>query len=380
MPQIFLCHTEHAFQNYYRERALAGLRALGEVRRNPTDHPLASDELLAAAQGCQVIVSDRNTPGDAALFARHPTLEAFVRCAMDIRTVDVAAASANGILVTRASAGFDAAVAELVIAMMVDLSRDLSANVAAYRTGQKVTIRMGRQLRGSTLGILGYGFIGRYLAELGLALGMEVLVHDPLVKIGDGKPRACGFAELLEFLATLPEKQFPKTTSKRQILRRFEEAATAVADFWVAETPTDGIPYWDTGAPGLNKLKHWQDRPADPFNDHEPVDSSAAVIAAQGLLRLGNHLRDGGGRRYRQAALTIAKHLFQEPYLSTDPKHEGLILHSVYHRPNGWDYIPPGARVPRGESSMWGDYHARELALMLLREATNQPYYKFHLP
>jgi D-3-phosphoglycerate dehydrogenase len=109
---------------------------------------------------------------------------------MDIRTVDVAAASANGILVTRASAGFDAAVAELVIAMMVDLSRDLSANVAAYRTGQKVIIRMGRQLRGSTLGILGYGFIGRYLAELGLALGMEVLVHDPLVKIGDGKPRA----------------------------------------------------------------------------------------------------------------------------------------------------------------------------------------------
>ena len=131
MPQIFLCHTEQAFQNYYGERAMAGLRALGEVRRNPTDHPLASDELLAASQGCQIIVSDRNTPGDAALFARHPTLEAFVRCAMDIRTVDVAAASANGILVTRASAGFDAAVAELVIAMMVDLSRDLSANVAA---------------------------------------------------------------------------------------------------------------------------------------------------------------------------------------------------------------------------------------------------------
>ncbi len=197
MPRIFLCHAPPAFANYYGDRALAGLRALGEVVRNPTDHPLATEELLKASDGCQVFVSDRNTPGEAALFARHPVLEAFVRCAMDIRTVDVAAASANGVLVTRASAGFDAAVAEWVIGAMVDLSRDVSRNVQAYRAGKPVTIRMGRQLRGSTLGILGYGFIGKYLAKTARALGMEVLVHDPHVPVeGDG-PRACGFAELL---------------------------------------------------------------------------------------------------------------------------------------------------------------------------------------
>jgi unsaturated chondroitin disaccharide hydrolase len=199
----------------------------------------------------------------------------------------------------------------------------------------------------------------------------------------------CGYAEQLEFIETLPAKELASKpiTERRapalRVLASFEETARAVADFWIEHSPTDGIPYWDTGAPGLAKLKNYQDRPADPFNEHEPVDSSAAVIAAQGFLRLGNHLQAKGeakaGQRYRQAGLTLAKRLFGEPYLSRDERHEGLILHSVYHRPNGWDHVPDGRRIPCGESSMWGDYHARELALMILREATGQPYYKFFL-
>jgi len=193
----------------------------------------------------------------------------------------------------------------------------------------------------------------------------------------------CGYPEQLEFLATLPEKEISYGGGKAKVIRRFEEVAFAVADFWLKETPTDGIPYWDTGAPGLAKMGDYLSRPADPFNDHEPVDSSAAAIAAQGLIRFGNYLsatkRAAAGKKYRQAGLTIAGHLFREPYLSMDAKHEGLLLHSVYHRPNGWDYIPKGQKVPCGESSMWGDYHARELALMILREANGQPYYKFYL-
>ncbi len=193
----------------------------------------------------------------------------------------------------------------------------------------------------------------------------------------------CGYAEQLELFATLDEKEFLASGGKAKIMRRFEEIAFAVADFWLTETPTDGIPYWDTGAPGLSEMGDYLSRPADPFNDHEPVDSSAAAIAAQGLIRFGNYLkstkRQAPGNRYRNAGLTVAKHLFAEPYLSTDPKHEGLLLHSVYHRPNGWDYVPRGSKVPCGESSMWGDYHARELALMILREATGKPYYEFFL-
>ena len=69
--------------------------------------------------------------------------------------------------------------------------------------------------------------------------------------------------------------------------------------------------------------------------------------------------------------------LLDAPYLNTDAEHQGLILHSVYHRPNGWDYIPEGQAVPCGESSMWGDYHAREAALWAQRLIKSEPYLTF---
>jgi hypothetical protein len=190
----------------------------------------------------------------------------------------------------------------------------------------------------------------------------------------------CGFAEQLEFLDLLPESEFAAVGGKQKILDRFLEVARTTADFYLRETPVDGIPYWDTGAPGLAHLGNYLDRPADPFNDHEPVDSSAAAIAAQGLLRLGRYLEakgDAAGKPTTAAGLTTARSLFAEPYLSSDPQHEGLLLHTVYHRPNGWDHIPAGRKVPSGEAAMWGDYHLRELALYILRLAQNQPYLTF---
>jgi unsaturated chondroitin disaccharide hydrolase len=149
------------------------------------------------------------------------------------------------------------------------------------------------------------------------------------------------------------------------------DAARAVADFYIdGATASDGVPYWDTGAPGLSRMGEWRSRPADPFNDYERVDSSAAAIAAQGLLRLGTLLDD---ERYFRAGLTVASTLLDAPYLSEAPEHEGLLLHSVYHRPNGWDYVPPGRSVPCGESTMWGDYHLRELAVLIGRLDGNGP-------
>ncbi len=131
----------------------------------------------------------------------------------------------------------------------------------------------------------------------------------------------------------------------------------------------------------MDALGDWHSHPADPFNDHEPVDSSAAAIAAQGLLRLAHVMtrRGGNGTKYEQAGLRVLDTLIDEaaPYLSKDAEHQGLLLHSIYHRPNGWDHVPAGARIPHGESSMWGDYHLREAALYVKRIAEGGPYYTF---
>jgi hypothetical protein len=184
----------------------------------------------------------------------------------------------------------------------------------------------------------------------------------------------CGFAEQLEFLETLAGAELDPCGGRRDIEAFLRKAAQATCDFYLEHTPADGIPYWDTGAPGLARLGDYLSRPADPFNDWEPVDGSAAAIAAQGLLRLGRYLSN---QRYWQAGLTVLDTLFDEPYLSADPNHQGLILHSVYHRPNGWDYIPEGRKAPCGESSMWGDYHAREVALYVQRVARGEKYLTF---
>jgi hypothetical protein len=190
-----------------------------------------------------------------------------------------------------------------------------------------------------------------------------------------------GFAEELEFLATRPDAELKPLGGRKAIEAMMLKAATATSDFYLANTPTDGVPYWDTGAPGLAHMGDYLDRAADPFNDHEPVDSSAAAIAAQGLLRLGRLLQGRGqkhaGERYWQAGLTTFRTLLEEPYLSTDKNHQGLLLHVVYHRPNGWDHVPPGAKIPRGESAMWGDYHVRECALYLEHLIEGRPYYTF---
>jgi hypothetical protein len=128
-------------------------------------------------------------------------------------------------------------------------------------------------------------------------------------------------------------------------------------------------------------MKGWAERDADPFNDFEPVDSSAAAIAAPGLLRLGHVLERRGldGDRYTQAGLRVLDTLLDpaKPYLSQSADHQGLILHAIYHRPNGWDHVPTGAKIPRGESCQWGDYHAREAALYVKRLATGGPYLTF---
>ena len=183
-----------------------------------------------------------------------------------------------------------------------------------------------------------------------------------------------GATEEVEFLQSLSDER--RTEEADATLVQLQRTAKVTCDFYIDHaTAEDGICYWDTGAPGMTKLGDWQQRTAEPANAFEPVDSSASAIAAQGLLRLG-HLLGSDGTRYTQAGLTVAAALFREPYLSLDPTHEGLLLHSIYHRPNGWDHVPVQGMVPHGEACMWGDYHLLELALLITRLAEDR-YYTF---
>lgn len=196
----------------------------------------------------------------------------------------------------------------------------------------------------------------------------------------------CGFAEELEALEAISDDELTGVGERKALEAMMLKAARATCDFYLENTPTNGVPYWDTGAPNLHNLGDYLNQPANPYNDDEPVDSSAAAIAAQGLLRLGHYLMNKRpndqtgyelGQRYWQAGLTVLDTLFDEPYLSTDPRHQGLLLHSIYHRPNGWDYVPKGRKIPCGESSMWGDYHIREAALYTQRILDGAEYYTF---
>lgn len=179
MMRVFVSHPRDKFAQYFGKKASTALEAIAEVRCNDHNRELSPQELAVAAQNCDAIIAYRQTPGTAAMFAGLPGLVAFMRCAMDIRTIDVDAASAHGILVTRTSAGFVPAVAEWVIGAMIDLARGLSRHTNAYHARHSLAPLMGRELRGATLGVIGYGRIGRYLGELAKAFGMHILVHDP---------------------------------------------------------------------------------------------------------------------------------------------------------------------------------------------------------
>jgi D-3-phosphoglycerate dehydrogenase / 2-oxoglutarate reductase len=199
MPRlkVLLTHPPQTRAQYYGARSLSGLQAIADVQLHQQDDALDPAALMAAARDVDLIVADRLTTAPAAIFAGLPKLRAIVRCAVDIRNVDVTAASAAGVLVTRAGPGFVPSVAELAVGYLVDLSRGVSRATADYQAGRLPEVVMGRQLNGSRVGIIGYGSIGRYLAPILLALGMEVLVADPFASVDDSRIKHIPFDDLL---------------------------------------------------------------------------------------------------------------------------------------------------------------------------------------
>lgn len=183
--KLLLTHVPLSRKNYYGARALARLQELVEVTLHEGDAPLDPRGVIAAARDVDFIIADRSTAVPGEIFASLPGLKVVMRSAVDIRNIDVAAASAAGVLVTHAEPGFVQSVVELTLGFLVDLSRGVSRATADYHAGRKPEIRVGRQLSGSTVGIIGYGRISRDLAPLLATMGMTVLVSDPYAQIDD---------------------------------------------------------------------------------------------------------------------------------------------------------------------------------------------------
>lgn len=195
--KILLTHTPQARRQHYGEQSLRGLQDAAEVLLHETDGALDAAGLIRAARYVDLIVADRLTAAPAEVFASLPKLRAVVRCAVDIRNIDVEAASVAGVLVTRAGPGFVQSVTELALGFMVDLSRGISRSTADYHSGRTPEVVVGRQLSGSSIGIIGYGSIGRYLARVVQALGMTVFVADPFAIVDEPNVKHVLLDELL---------------------------------------------------------------------------------------------------------------------------------------------------------------------------------------
>ena len=214
MATILLSHPTNVINNYYTDEAIERLSKFATVRFNKSDRAYSTEGLIEAARGCQILITNPQLPLEAPLFEQSPDLVALVRCANDLGNVAIETASANGILITHVRPAFVPSVTELIIGFMIDLGRTITKSASIYRSEERQPpVTIGRQLYGSTLGVVGYGPIGRYLCDMGLALGMRVLVCDPYVDFTRPGIEQVDFGTLLsraDFLVCLA-KATPET-------------------------------------------------------------------------------------------------------------------------------------------------------------------------
>ena len=198
MPKVLITHNNELLENFFNLDAVEQIRQFAEVQLNGTDEPLAGEALIRAAQGADVILSDRLAPGTEPVFAALPKLVAYLRCAVDIRNIDVAAASRHGVLVVRSSSGYAEAVAEVALGLMITLARRMHVGDQFYKLGQdSQPMVMTRQLAGASMGLIGYGGIGKRIAELAIAFGMRIHVYDPYVRVVNGCLHQTSLEEVL---------------------------------------------------------------------------------------------------------------------------------------------------------------------------------------
>lgn len=181
--RIFLSFPGTSRRMWFGDRCLAALREVAPVVLNPTERVLSAREIAHVAGDCGVVVLDRLTPMNAEVLDLLPKLTAIVRSGVDIRWIDVAAASERGILVTRVRAGYAPSVSELVLGLMISAARSVTEYAIAYRSGVVPDVLPGQQIAGAAVGIIGYGTIARHLIGILHAMGAKILVFDPYAEV-----------------------------------------------------------------------------------------------------------------------------------------------------------------------------------------------------
>lgn len=197
MYTFFLSHTPKELKMLYPEKAIKKLKQLGNVRFNPYDRQLTTEEMIEMASDANFIITTVRFAGSEKLFDNLPNLISFIRSGVDIRNINMEAAARNGVLVVNCPGIYEAPVVELVIGYLCVISRGIIKHHNELKKGvaERYTLP---DLWGKSLGLIGYGAIAKKVATVAKTLGMKILVHDPFINQVESSVKLCSMEELLK--------------------------------------------------------------------------------------------------------------------------------------------------------------------------------------
>ncbi|MCY2960067.1 MAG: phosphoglycerate dehydrogenase [Planctomycetota bacterium] len=146
---------------------------------------MTEDQLVAAVPGCHALVVRSATKVTRRVIEASDRLRVVGRAGVGVDNVDCDAATERGIVVMNTPTGNTVTTAELAVALIVSLARHVPRADRLMKAGQWTKKGLtGTELTGKTLGVVGFGRIGRVVAERGLGLRMKVIAHDPFLAPG----------------------------------------------------------------------------------------------------------------------------------------------------------------------------------------------------
>lgn len=167
----------------------AGLNLLGSTEGVSVQAAakMSRDEVMAAIPQADALIVRSATKVDGAMLAAAPKLKLVGRAGVGVDNIDLAAATERGVVVMNAPDGNTCATAELAVALMLALARHIPAANASMHAGQwEKKAFMGGELRGKTLGLVGFGRVGRAVAKRAQAFDMAVIAYDPFIPTDAG--------------------------------------------------------------------------------------------------------------------------------------------------------------------------------------------------